>query len=105
MKVQGRQLISFLKQTYKLNSLSKIKFIKIDTEGHEVTILKSLIQTTKNSDFNAIFWIEWHVKYKYGDKTKCTNESKILFDTISELGYDPYKPPINKRPLTLLKKL
>ena len=100
VKVQGRELVSFLGEKYGIDSIKKVKFIKIDTEGHDVNILKSLKMTTTFYDFDPIIWVEWFLQYKYGAKTKCTKESKDLFDSIQSIGYQIYKP---KLPLTAVK--
>lgn len=63
--------------------ISKIGFIKTDTEGHDKSILESsanLIERTR-----PIIFTEWFFAYTI-------DESRELFRVINELGYNAYYP-------------
>lgn len=79
-KIKGVNLKNFLEKNYK-NRLSKLTFIKIDTEGYDKEILKSirdLISVYKPTIIAECFG-------------KSSNNDKIeLYEVIEQLGYDIY---------------
>ena len=77
-KIKGVNLKEFLEQNYK-ERLSKISFIKIDTEGYDKEIIKSikdLITAYKPSI----------IAESFGKATDAAKEE--LFEVIEQLGYD-----------------
>jgi len=91
--VNAVPLIPFLISKYGENILTRISFIKIDTEGHDIVILKSNRVYIKK--YKPILWIEWFAKYHTGPEDKCSEESAALFDVIKDLGYEPRTPDNN----------
>ncbi|MBA4850113.1 FkbM family methyltransferase [Emticicia sp. BO119] len=79
-KVKGVKLEEFLNENYP-DLISKLSLIKIDTEGYDTEILKSILPFVKKHKPNLIF--ECFVKL---NKT----ERNILFDLVADLGYDLY---------------
>lgn len=66
---------NFLESKYK-EDLSKIRFIKIDTEGVDYIILKNLLTITKK--YKPTYFVEWWGNQKI---------SNSLFDVIDEMDY------------------
>lgn len=88
-KVESVRLEPFLIETYGSDILKNISFIKIDTEGHDIVILKDLKNSTL-IETKPVFWIEWFAGYRSGDPKVCTPKSQALFDVIHEIGYVPH---------------
>jgi FkbM family methyltransferase len=79
-KIQGVNLKKFLEEKYD-KWLAKFSFIKIDTEGYDKEILKSIADLI--SKYKPAIIAE-----SFG---KSTNEEKIeLYEVIEKLGYDIY---------------
>tara|TARA_B100000795_G_scaffold183742_1_gene139367 strand:- start:380 stop:8629 length:8250 start_codon:yes stop_codon:yes gene_type:complete len=94
--VNAVPLIPFLVSKYGKNILTRISFIKIDTEGHDIVILKSNRDYIKK--YTPILWIEWFAKYHTGREDECSEKSAALFDVIKDLGYEPRTPDNNAFP-------
>ena len=100
-EVQGRELISVLTEKYGSQTIGKVKFIKMDAEGFDMHILRSLkLSTLYFKEFSPIIWVEWYRDFKNGDNDACSPKSKMLFASIRELGYQIYQPVL---PLTLVE--
>ncbi|HEX8460487.1 MAG TPA: FkbM family methyltransferase, partial [Segetibacter sp.] len=92
-KIQSVNLFSFIKKEYP-QWINKLKFIKIDTEGHDKEIIKSisdLISSTK----------PYIIAESIGSATD--NEKIQLYEIIDSLNYDMYyfqdfniKAPVKK---------
>lgn len=68
----------FLYRNYK-NNLDKIKFIKIDTEGHDYIIINNLKPFLQQ--YKPVLFVEWfHLEHI----------SQKLFNTIDNIGYEAY---------------
>ena len=77
-----------------LKALTFPFLLQIDTEGHDIVILKDLL----NFEFRPpIIWVEWFMKYKYvgeiinnqimeEDPDYCTPDSLNLFTKAIQLG-------------------
>ena len=62
------------------SEIEKIGFIKIDTEGHDCSILESSWEFLQNLPVKPVIFTEWF--FAYTDV-----ESQKLFDVIHDLGY------------------
>jgi len=86
--VQDKDLKNYTKiivNTYSLSTLlkgRKIDLVRMDVEGHEVSIFKSLIMYIKNSGFKPSILYEPHIS-KYNLDNNMEEQLKQLF----ELGY------------------
>lgn len=79
-KIKGVNLKSFLEEKYK-SWLNKFTFIKIDTEGYDKEIIKSI------SDLLAVYK-PVIIAESFG---KSTNEEKMeLYEVIEKIGYNIY---------------
>lgn len=79
-KVKGVKLEEFLTDNYP-DLISKLSLIKIDTEGYDTDILKSILPFIKKQKPNLI--IECFVKLTQ-------TERYFLYDLVADLGYDLY---------------
>lgn len=67
---------SFLKSQYKEN-LSKIRFVKIDTEGTDYLILENLLSFSK--EYKPVYFVEWWHTRPVSD---------LLFNVIEKMDYN-----------------
>jgi len=80
MRINGITLDKFIEKNKKIK---KIDFIKIDTEGHELEVLKGAEKTIKRFKPNFIqLEFNWHQLYK--------NNSLLMFQKFLH-NYDPYR--------------
>lgn len=80
-KVKGVNLNRYLHENF-YDRLSRLSFIKIDTEGYDKEIIKSISDLLRNHK-PAL------VAESFGDSPASAKEE--LFNVISSLGYDVYK--------------
>ena len=71
----------FLQEKFSLEQISKIKFIKIDTEGADAEILRSLKPIL--SIVKPVIMVEWFFNEKF---------NKELFDSIEYINYNATSP-------------
>lgn len=95
---QGVRLLPFLQQEGL--PVENISFIKIDTEGHDMVILRDL----KTSGFleitRPVIYTEWFAFFeKKNQPNKCSDESRDLFQAIADIGYVPYKGDTSYTPI------
>jgi FkbM family methyltransferase len=81
LEVEGKNLETFLRTNFP-DSISKIKYIKIDAEGYDLSIIKSLIELIK--ECKPYLSVEVFKKLN-------KEQRKELFNTLSSLGYLFYK--------------
>ncbi|RYU96172.1 FkbM family methyltransferase [Emticicia agri] len=79
-KVHGVNLEDFLNKNFK-EKIDKLTLIKIDTEGYDIEILKSILPFVKKHKPNIIF--ECFPKLSKAERYS-------LFDLVADLGYDLY---------------
>ena len=81
LKVEGRNLIAFLKREYP-REMAKIRYIKIDAEGHDHAIVRSLRELiVANKPY-----LRTEI-YKHVDEAG----RRAYFDELQQLGYRLYK--------------
>jgi FkbM family methyltransferase len=81
LKVQGKNLDNFLRAEYS-DKISKIKYIKIDTEGHDLYVIRSIHKLI--SEYQPYIKAEVFMHTSY--------EQRIaLYQTLKDLGYTIYK--------------
>lgn len=79
-KVKGVKLEEFLNENYP-DQIAKLTLIKIDTEGYDTDILKSILPFVKKLKPNIIFECF----------AKLTNSERyFLYNLVADLGYDLY---------------
>jgi FkbM family methyltransferase len=81
LKVQGKNLESYLRTTYE-NILSELCFIKIDAEGYDKEIIKSLRNLL--NEYKPVIISECN-------KNLTSEERNDLYNVLDESGYDVYK--------------
>jgi FkbM family methyltransferase len=79
-KVKGVNLEKFLNDNYSVE-IPKLSLIKIDTEGYDTEILKSILPFVEKHKPNLIFEC-------FAKLTK--TERHFLYDLVADLGYDLY---------------
>lgn len=80
LKVTGKNLVNYLNQNYS-QALQKLTLVKIDAEGYDKEIIKSISPMLK--DFQPKLMVECYKKLT-------TTERNELFDVIDNLGYNIY---------------
>jgi len=95
-KVKGVNLDNFLKSTYS-EYLDRLKVIKIDAEGYDIEIIKSILPVIQKHKPHLIVECFKQLKKQGRDD---------LYDTIANLGYDLYymEDFDDKAKLELLKR-
>jgi FkbM family methyltransferase len=81
LKVQGRNLQSFMKSAYP-QLISRIRYIKIDTEGYDSVVLESLSELI--SDNKPFLKVEFYSKLDEAQR-------RALYRTIAGFGYEVHK--------------
>jgi len=81
VQVTGVHLLTFLRERYGEHILSDISFVKIDTEGYDRFVLRSIKPLL--SLCSPIVQVEWFAKF-------ISKEEEDLFHAIDEVGYLPY---------------
>ena len=95
------RLEPFLQERYGQAFIDSICLVKIDTEGHDLTILTDFPPTFRP----PLVWVEWYGAMLYSvsrnksqefleDDQLCTESSAEFFRKISELGYEIFKPTL-----------
>ncbi len=77
-KIKGVNLYQYLKKNY-ADSLDKLAFLKVDTEGYDKEIIKSVADLIQ--EYKPVIVAE-----SFGDNTD--EEKMELFEVISKHGYD-----------------
>ncbi len=99
--VPAHPLLPFIVQKHGPAAIGKIKFIKMDTEGHEINILTRLAQDIKTfgakGHFKPVIIVEWFAGFRLGHKDVCSPDSIRLFEAIKGLGYEAYHPTLPLR--------
>ncbi len=87
---------TFLEEHYGVELLKKISVIKVDAEGFDAKIVKTLKPLAKHSKF--VLLVEWFDYYYEADKPDSIHPgSQELFDAIKDLGMVPYD--LNGKPV------
>ena len=107
--VPSVRLLPFLQQKYSPQFIQKICLVKIDTEGHDQTILADLPPSFRP----PLLWVEWYEVMKtvttqngdnqgiiIEDDNFCTESSANYFRTISHLGYEIFEPSLPLKRIT-----
>ena len=81
LKIQGVNLTQILKNQYQ-EKLPKLKFIKTDTEGYDLSVIKSLLEIIK--EYRPYLQIELF-------KDTTSSYRKEMYNLISSLNYSIYK--------------
>ena len=87
-RLPGRVLYPFLRQHYNETFFEKLKFIKIDAEGHDAKIVRSI----KNllDDYKPTVKVEWFRGFVQGADDECSNDSRELFAAADYVEYDVF---------------
>ena len=81
LTVQGRNLLALLRKDY-ADLLPRIRYLKVDAEGYDCTIIQSLAS-----------WLREQRPYLRAEvfSKSTTAQRQQLFQTVSDLGYDVYR--------------
>ena len=82
------RLVPYLQLHHSATFLDNICMVKLDTEGHDVVILRDLVDTTFRP---PVIWTEWYALYRFSGKDddgdwmeevvfKCLNEIHDLYN-------------------------
>jgi len=92
VRVAATYIPGFLIRKYGEEIFDQITFIKIDAEGFDAFILRTLKPILKRNP-KIILMVEWFDHYFTKDDPEGIHpRSQELFDTIGEMGYDIYEP-------------
>ena len=97
--INSVRLEPFLQEKYDQAFIDEICLVKIDTEGHDLTILTDFPPTFRP----PLVWVEWFAPMQYSvsrNKSQtfmeadelCTESSAEFFRKISQLGYEIFEP-------------
>ncbi|GFR51141.1 hypothetical protein Agub_g13496 [Astrephomene gubernaculifera] len=96
IKVKAVDIPSFLAKQYGKELLQRISVIKIDAEGFDSTIIRTLRPLTRHSRFVLLVeWFDYFVTSPpHGNEGPegVHPGAKELFDAIAALGYEPFDP-------------
>lgn len=81
--VQGMTLESMLNKYLNLDEIAKIGFIKTDTEGHDIEIIRNIRDILVK--YKPVLFTEWFAQYGAADTAE-------LFRVITEAGYIAFNP-------------
>lgn len=81
--VSGMTLESMLEQYLTSDEINKIGFIKTDTEGHDIEIIRNIRDFLVQ--YKPVLFTEWFAQYSKSD-------SEELFKVINDAGYVPFYP-------------
>jgi FkbM family methyltransferase len=84
ISVDGITLETMLDRYLKPEEIEKIGFIKIDTEGHDIEIVRNIRNILVK--YKPVLFTEWFREYHH------TPDSEELFKVIDEAGYIPFYP-------------
>jgi len=82
---KGRAKSVRLSSALPTSVLGNISFIKIDTEGHDLVILRDLKQLIQRSYPKII--VEWYTHFQDDQASACSDLSMQLFNAIASIGY------------------
>ena len=82
MKLEKTNLFT-LNDYCKNNNITKIDFIKIDTEGYEAFVLEGFLETLKKMEQKPYMYIE----LGWGNKHPNWNYSMKIFQELKNMGY------------------
>ena len=88
--VKAVALVPFLLQKYSKEFVQNICMVKIDTEGHDPVILRSLPSWFRPK----LIWTEWFVGFESGkrdSKSSCSQKSSDFFTLCRSLGYQIFR--------------
>ena len=83
VSVQGSRLDTLLQRNLSDSEIENISFIKLDTEGHDFSILKSSRDLIR--DIQPVIFAEWFFGFT-------ATEIAEMFSVIDDLGYVAYLP-------------
>ena len=100
-QISSVRLEPFLQERYGQAFIAQICLVKIDTEGHDLTILSDFPPTFRP----PLLWVEWFGTMKFSvsrnksqqileDDELCTEASAEYFRKISQLGYEIFEPTL-----------
>ena len=81
-----------MKSKYSSEELQKIKLIKIDTEGNDKTVLRTLKGFLDSLPAKPLIECEWFDYFNKGGPEDTDPNSKELFDAIVYIAYEPFHP-------------
>ena len=81
--VSGLTLQAMLDKYLTTDEIARIGFIKTDTEGHDIEIIRSSRDILVK--YKPVLFTEWFSAYSH-------NDSQKLFDVIDEVGYVAFDP-------------
>ena len=95
------RLEPFLQERYGPAFTSSLCLVKLDTEGHDLTILADFPPSFRP----PLVWVEWYGLMRFSvsrnkseefleDDDLCTESSAEFFRKISELGYEIFEPTL-----------
>jgi len=90
--VTAVEFLSYMKSKYSSEELQKIKLIKIDTEGNDKTVLRTLKGFLDSLPAKPLIECEWFDYFNKGGPEDTDPNSKELFDAIEYIGYEPFDP-------------
>lgn len=83
IKVDGLTLQSMLNKYLTTEEIAKIGFIKTDTEGHDIEIIRNIRNILVQ--YKPVLFTEWFAQYSQAD-------TEELFKVIAEAGYVAFNP-------------
>jgi hypothetical protein len=81
-------LYPFLREHYNETFFEKLKFIKIDAEGHDTNIVRSIKELL--DDYKPTVKVEWFRGFAKGADNECSKESRELFAAADYVKYDVF---------------
>ena len=81
--VKGLPFNDICQKYLSADEINQIGFVKTDTEGHDIEIIRSMTDFLKEK--KPVLFTEWFFGYS-------RNDSERLFDAIRSAGYVPYNP-------------
>lgn len=96
-KLPGVNAIEYMREKYTKQEIDNIGMIKIDVEGYDMHLLKILQPLLDSMPKKPIIKVEWFKRFIVGDSNSCSHYSRLLFDTIQEIGYEPRNQRTNQK--------
>ena len=93
IQVSGVTLESMLQNYLTQEEIEQVGFIKTDTEGHDIEIIRNIRDFLVQ--YKPVLFTEWFAQYSQADSAE-------LFKVIEDAGYVPFYPEsMNKASLDL----